>query len=859
MDNNDYAYSFTYVEKIKDMKISLTDNKSISLQNILNLAEKYCKPIEQTLNDSNIKINIFYVDEEYICFNLCGKKIYDILRKPLKIKIFNKDLEIVCDQQLDYFLKKYYQNPKIYCSCGQITNIDIRYLINHKDHVFTIIDFDEIKPATELEVEMEVTHKKSQFLNETFASPQDFEKNFNYYFKLGEKNKNFLGSFHIFDDKKKNRFFISHQFLSQKNFGKKIDYFGASGKGKSITLLGAFKFMAPQKDIRTLYINCKCLKALLDQQQIKIFKKILIDEIAYLFYGDYKNYLNCFDQIKFFNFVKDRSFWPLIDLILKECSKLNRTYIIGFDQYDNSVDLNNNLSDLEEKYLNNNNDNNNNKFKFIVISSMNENDIRQKKMNLLFDKSSPQNVHELNDLCENPEINFNEDELIVFNKLGKTFKAFNEILFCSNNKELLKNYIEEKKKKYLFKMISFYNDDKEKKRKYNPNLSEENIMDISESKYKDFLSFQINHKYSRTEMEEKIVNVPFRYFNVRYTGNGYIVEPSFPLINEILDDIFRYIILNKDFEAFKSLANNQGNAYSSLFEYKVRYKFYPKIKGIINYFNNFDIEENISMDVFIPREKDRNDPKFIQKLEPAKAYLVEQKQFGGKDLDFLIIHNLKNPEVFGFQVSTYKEEIFTSLQNTYKALIFRLNISFDIKINENDVYFGYIFDYSRIGSPLYTSMLRNCRKNNMKYSFYNSTNDSLYLDQFKKTNNIFDIVGKPKIKIDNKKYQKQRVLDFWKYNPFYGLTGGQINTIINILKTEKKDNQISTLKYLRKESHIKKEDKYLSVVANSKENLIIFFFADNFLISKIITNEKNIENNNFYFSNNFHIYEIIKK
>ena len=845
MNNNEDGYSFTYFEKIKDMKISLKDDKVIPLQSILNLAKKYSKPIEETLNDSNIKINIFYIDEEFICFKLCGKTIYDILRKPLKIKIYNKNIEIVCENQLDFFLDKYYQNPKIVCSCGEITIVSIRYLVSHKDHDFIIIDFDEIKPATEIEIDMEVTQKKSKFLNENFDSPQDFEKNFNYYFKLGEKNKNLLENFHIFDDRKKTRYYIVYEFLSQKNFGKKVEYFGRSGIGKSITLLGALKYIAPQKWIRTLYINCKSLQALVDNQQFQTFKKILVDEIAYLFYGDYENYMNCFYQIKSFNFVEDISFWTIIDFILEECSKLERAFIIGFDQYDNSVDLNNDLSKLEEKYLKNNNEN---KIKFIVISTMNENDIRQKKINLLFEQSNSKTLDELDKLCDNIEVNFNEDELNIFNKLGKTFKAFNEIQFCSNNLEKLKNYLKEIKKKYLFKIISFYCKDKENKEKYNPNLSEEEIMDISEEQYKELLSFQINYEYTRDDMMNKINNIPFTFFDVKFFKYNYIVDTSFPLINEILDDIFRYIVVNKDFEAFKSFANNQGNAFSSLFEYKVRYNFSPKIKGIIKYFNNFDIEDNVLMDIIIPADKDGNNPKFIQKLGQEKAYLVEQRQFSEKDLDFLIIHNNKNPKVFGFKVSTFEEEIFPSLQKTYETLIFRLNISFGIKINENDIYFGYIFDYTRLNDQLNSLILKKFKENNIKYSFYDIATNSLYLDKFTKTNNIFDIVGKP-IKV---------TINIWKYNPLSGLTCEQNNAIIDILKKERKNNKISELKFVKMQRLIKKDYNYLNVVANSKKYLIIFFYAHNLLISKIIINNKAYENNNFYFSDSFHIYKIIQ-
>ena len=281
--------------------------------------------------------------------------------------------------------------------------------------------------------------------------------------------------------------------------------------------------MAPHKRIRTLYVNCKTLKTLLEEEKYKIVKKILSDEILYLFYEDYKNYLNCFEKIKFFNFEGGLGFWPLIDIILKECLQIKRVYVIGFDQYDDSVDLKNYLNLLEERYLKKN-------FKFIVISSMNEKYTRQRKLNLIFEQSNSKYVHELDNLLDNFDTNFNENELDAFNKLGKTFKAYNEIQLYSNKIGELKEYIKEKKKKYLFKFISFYN---KLQKKYNSNLNEEEIMDISEEKYEKILSFKINYKYSEDEIKERIINIPFRFFNVSFLKDYYIIQVAFPLINEI--------------------------------------------------------------------------------------------------------------------------------------------------------------------------------------------------------------------------------------------------------------------------------------------------------------------------------------
>ena len=89
-------------------------------------------------------------------------------------------------------------------------------------------------------------------------------------------------------------------------------------------------------------------------------------------------------------------------------------------------------------------------FKFIVISSMNEKDIREQKINFLFHREPRENVYELKSICENFDTNFNSKELDVFKKLGKTFKVYNEIKTIKNI-DGIDEYIKEKKKNIYIK------------------------------------------------------------------------------------------------------------------------------------------------------------------------------------------------------------------------------------------------------------------------------------------------------------------------------------------------------------------------------------------------------------------------
>jgi formylmethanofuran dehydrogenase subunit E-like metal-binding protein len=126
------------------------------------------------------------------------------------------------------------------------------------------------------------------------------------------------------------------------------------------------------------------------------------------------------------------------------------------------------------------------------------------------------------------------------------------------------------------------------------------------------------------------------------------------------------------------------------------------------------------------------------KIRIGITYIVEQKQFGGKDLDFLIIH-MKSEEdiyVYGFQVSIYKSNIFTikELQSSYNLLIDVLKKSFELNVKKNLMFFGYIFDYSRIND--YKAKLKICDKNNLKYVLFNTKNNNFYLNEKETTRDI---------------------------------------------------------------------------------------------------------------------------
>ena len=78
-------------------------------------------------------------------------------------------------------------------------------------------------------------------------------------------------------------------------------------------------------------------------------------------------------------------------------------------------------------------------------------------------------------------------------------------------------------------------------------------------------------------------------------------------------------------------------------------------------------------------------------------------------------------------------------------------------------------------------------------------------------------------------------------------------------KKEKNDFYISTKIIDYKQSNIPFNENYVSIALDFQDNLIIFFYANKLLISKIISSNKVVDNNKVYFSFNFDVYKIIKK
>ena len=635
---------------------------------------------------------------------------------------------------------------------------------------------------------------------------------------------------------------------------KRYRYFGISGKGKSITLLGSLKYRANLYNVSTLYINCKTLKYLLKNKQILNLKQLLIDEIIYLTLGNFLKYKALIEYIIDFNFEREYDFWTLIENIITKFCNDNSPYVFGFDHYNDRNDYYDRLNKLKV-YCNNMHN-----IKFVIFSSMNENDIRKIKIQkLFFDKlnCSTEKYIELNKICDTKEISktLNFEQFEIWEKLGNTMKSLMEIKSSSD----LKNYLKDKKIKLTYKIISFFASEKEIESYYNKNKDE--ITKIPLNIANKILSFSTENNYKREEILNIIENIPFRYFNIiKKNKDEYKIDFGFPLVKEIMSYLYKFIMLKYNYNALKSTVKNKGSGLATIFEMKVIFRLLPNKDNKNDIFYNFIINDHIQIESIIKRTNETKNYN-VKKLKDNTNYIIEQDNFGGKDLDCLIINIIDSvPYAYGFQISIYKENIFTMsyLKTSFTEMIDNISQIFKIKIEKENTYFGYIFDYSRISDDKYTSMLNDCAKNNCKFCFFETEKEILCDKRGRVINDINEVTSCPfnnnqrnKINISNSN-QNLLINSFFKNIPSESV----LKNIMLILSQDLNIN-INHLAYKGEQKGPKFSKELINIkLLDSNSSVLIIYLKDKDCVAKIIKDNEIFESKNMLEFCNYHVYEI---
>lgn len=801
-------------ENLSDM-IIFHDKEIITMKDFYEKFEQiYEKMLEQKdkiSKDSPFEIQISSKTNakithlDRITFSFIYLNIYKegILNKPIKtfidIKTCKKSIELISLRQINNIAKKYnIKNPSIYCDCKNSLPLTYRDLFYHKPHNFKIYDafiISEIKD--EEQFNNYFVKEKSKFNNIL-----EFEKNFNNYFnKKGTIRTD--TNFEYYDNVQRD--LLYNDFWAEANFGNKFTIFGDSGIGKSISTLYIIKYKLEHDKYKVLYIHCKYLKLLEAENNYDIIRQRLIDEIPYLFYGDFSSYKICCGKIKDFEFNSSNTIFSLVEKLLDyiiEQKQKDKKYIICFDQYNESCDPKGKIKEIVRKVLNNEDINKN--FLFVCLESMNNTDVKLLKIKKLLKAKDSQNGIVTEYINDFSDLKFKNNKYEhYFQKLGKNIKTYMELSLIKESE--LEKYYDNKKIEYEKKITKYFNGN-------NDDSS------ISYGGMKKLLSFIVNTNYKQEELMKIINDIPFKYFKVDLdkdtNDSEFKITYLSPIIEEVIKNIYYKFIYNND-KLCLTLMNQkgliEGGSRGCLFEQYIINKLTP-IKNTINApIPDIVINEKRTIPKFIPKttEKNIHFDKDKIKLLSKNIYLIEQEVFGGKSIDFVIIDFTGDePIFFAFQVGIIKDTIFTIeyIKETLIKMREYLNNFFDnLELKDNNLYFGYIFsllykknqDYPKFDTR-FNTMIKNCLKNGVAYSFYDMEKNIFTNERKKIIKSIYEMticpfVEKISFKIPRKSFGFGQVVKKNKTNK-YEIPIRYKNKIIPILRNVYK-TKIDEFKY----------------------------------------------------------------
>ena len=793
-------------ETLEDMKL----NEKISMKDIYEEIKKVniCNKSEIELFIKNEKINIRYITSNKF-------DIDDILENlflnPIEMKIeMNSELHKINIIGMDHYnniCEKYkIINPRIYCdTCKHYFAVN-ENVKKHLKHDIYIKEIHVLKSLNKNEFNNYFKNDTDCF-QKTYSSPKDFDKNFKYYFSHYSIYKN--RPFKLYNDSKRKKFI--HELLDTEKFiGHISSYFGKPKIGKSISVIAITKYIMNHSSNGILYLNLKCLYKLFEKYNYNKLKEIIFDEIPYLFFNKYDDYLECYNLIDHHHFSNDDTIWNFIRIIFEFVYKLidksndERKYIFILDQYNEKIDSNNELYLLFQNYIINSLKK---RIGIITFSSMNNSDIKMYKINLinkLFDKSRVNNSNnynfiEIEDILESETLKFDKNENNeYYHYLGKNIKNYNILKYYEEENKNIVEYIDNERYKIEQNIKNYFDWTKD----------ESNLIKIlyfsTETKY-DIKQFNIISEY-----------IPFKYFFIEIEEKYINIKFASTLVEEVVSFLYEYIIYRK-FILYNECISNKlidENAKREFFKKYVTYYLNPYTIGTNknHYFQDIKIEYLEKMKKFVPRNDDINIEKPLEdkkELIPG-VYLFVQTILGRRDFDLLIIDiNEKNiAKIIAIQISIHIEnnKIFNenSLKSSFKKLIENLNNNYNFKIHKDEIYFTYIFDssFKKIQNKKFNQMLSQCNLNKMRYIFFDTEKNEFINDKGNKIKNLIENTISPFTKI-KRSYQEiensenKNILKkiFTKPLKYFPLSESEKSLILDTIREENSEDIIN-LEYL---------------------------------------------------------------
>ena len=307
------------------------------------------------------------------------KKIRNVFIKPISIIYTICVIEIASLEQFDNIPSLLGMIYPILSCLNDSTKIDynINFMITHfrsfKSNNCMFEIFDKTVNEDDSKRQFYRAFNFDENRNE-FENPIHFDINYENYFDYYQYQLK-DDKFQFFDDDNFSRvLFIANLMCAKKFLGYFWIYYGLTGMGKSITFIKTFKYKYIHDYYGILYIHCKCLYENINKDINKV-KKILKDEIIFLFKNEFDKYENCKKYINNYNNENKNFLDFVINIIKKFCNNKEKKYIFIFDQYKPEYDPKKLLEELNNSLIRGSN-----KYGIIACCSMDNETVRELKV-----------------------------------------------------------------------------------------------------------------------------------------------------------------------------------------------------------------------------------------------------------------------------------------------------------------------------------------------------------------------------------------------------------------------------------------------------------------------------------------------
>ncbi len=616
---------------------------------------------------------------------------------------------------------------------------------------FNINDVMKIYPVKKIKISikqyLDIYNFHGMIINNyTELNPKNLSLQFEKYLKYSSNIKENSNFFHL--TKEREEFFatLDSELKNKYTF---LPICGPEGIGKTSSILAYCK-MILRKDY--FYYNARTFAELLNANNYEEIKKVLIEELSH-----------CLLSYEIFNAVEEilkfKSFnCSTLEFLCNILIKIEIPGVLIIDQYKTALDKDYNfLKNLLNKFQTSLN--------IILLSSMNEEDVKQSIVNGIKKENTLENnffldylyIGKLAYVSDNYIKRLNVEEKEVLESFGNLYSIFYEIMEFKkiNENKFIKSDFLEKIQGDIINNLKIYYKDKDKTKLYKIlyNLTD---IELTTLKKDNFLNLY--------------ENIPFRYVQLKIDGNSMF---KISKINEKSNYEFQYIFnffnniimkfkgkLYKDIQEDENLSESvkkeiqplkfENNALQCIFGNK---KFNGDIiTNKLNVTSIYNLNEEDIARIKEKKNKIKNgDGLILFQTNPKAAFF---------DSGILIKINDNEWKLYLIQITTKKNEesllTLTFLNDFFGYIYAFLKEKCEIIVTKN--YFCYIFDENSkdINSIEY------CKKRKIDYLFYNESANKLNylnkkLNEYKMTKKIFEY--------DNKFFSYEKYLEIKKFYP----------------------------------------------------------------------------------------------